>query len=210
MATNAEYLSRVPLFASLDQQTLDSFGDKCVRKKLERSEALFYEGSEGGALYVVLGGQVRIEKVTASGVQVLGTRGPGEVIGEMSLIDGQPRSAQAVAASECKLLVLYRSDFESLVRAHPSASLAIMTSLSLRLREAADLLVARETQAVGERLLSHLTRLSGADGVVHLRLGQSELAETLGCARESLNRALNGLVRSGSIVKEGPKQYRIV
>lgn len=211
MASNAEYLLKVPLFQRLAPATLASFANACVRIKLGAGEVLFWEGDPGGSLYVIVSGRIRIERVSESGdTQVLGMRGPGEFIGEMSLIDGMPRSASAVAASACRLLVMQKSAFEMLILTEPTATLAIMESMSRRIREAAALLVDLRSKQVWERLLDHLTAEAGHEGIVDMRSSQTALAETLGCTREAANRALRRLEGEGRIARLGPRKIRVV
>lgn len=209
MATNADYLRKVTIFRDVAAADLESFADACVRKRLEPGEALTLEGAEGSALYVLLSGKVRIEKSSTTGPQVLGERGPGEVIGEMALIDGLPRSARAEAVTECKLLVLYQADFQRLVLKQPTASLAIMRTLSMRLREVGDTLVARQSQEVHERLLVYLSQHCDESGTVDLNVSQSKVAESLGCARETVSRAFSVLAKSGAIVQLRRGVYRV-
>ena len=210
MATNAEFLERVPLFAKLGSTRLGAFADACVRAKLEPGEFLFHEGDPGGALYVIVGGRLRIERLSESGEgQVLGVRGAGEFIGEMSLLDGSPRSATAVAETACRLLVLQKGDFERLILEEPSASLAIMQGMARRIREAAERLVDLRGKEVWERLLDYLAAEANEDGVCDLPGTQAMLAEHLGCTREAANRAMRRLEAEGRVERLGRRGFRV-
>lgn len=200
MATNAEYLRLVRLFEGLEPERLNIFAASCTRRQISKSEILFFEGEPGTELYVLVSGKARIEKVSASGeVQVIAVRGPGEVIGEMSLIDDKPRSAQATAQTKVKMLVLSKENFQKAVLHEPSVTFAIMQTLSHRLRDAADMLLDVRVKDVPERLLDFLLKESDSDGNVVLGITQTALAEQLGCTREAINRALKALEDRGRI-----------
>lgn len=211
MASNIDYLRKVPLLRDLTRDALEAIGDVCHRRSLTAEETLFLENEPGGAVYVVVGGRVRIERVTKEGKgQVIGFRGPGEVIGEMSLLDGLPRSATATAATPVKLLGLYQEDFRRAVLAHPQACFAVMKSLSMRLREAADQVVDHLTKEVSERLMEHLRNLADDDGVARGIGTQTMVAEVLGCARETVSRAFTELEAEGRVRRYGRKEVRIL
>lgn len=200
MATNAEYLRLVKLFEGLEPERLNIFAAACTRRQLTRSEILFFEGEPGAELYVLVSGKVRIEKVSSSGeVQVIAVRGPGEVIGEMALIDEKPRSAQATAQTKVKMLVLSKSNFQKAVLQEPTVTFAIMQTLSHRLRDAADLLLDVRVKDVSERLLDYLIKEADSEGNVRLGITQTALAEQLGCTREAINRALKSLEERSQI-----------
>lgn len=204
MPTNAEYLREVPLFSRLGNASLERFAQSCTRFKLDPDETLIEEGDSASAMYILISGRVRVERITPSAeTQVLGIRGPGEVIGEMSLIDGRPREARVVASTGCKFLVLHRASFSELIRSEPTAALAVMESLSLRLREADSILLSMRSHEVHERLLDFLRRHADSSGNLTLNLTQSALADHLGCSRESVSRAFAFLASNNDISRHG-------
>ncbi|MEQ1821646.1 MAG: Crp/Fnr family transcriptional regulator [Fimbriimonadaceae bacterium] len=210
MRSNAQFLSDVPLFRGVGLSSLDMFAEAAVRKRAERGEILFREGDEGGALYMILSGRVRIERHTKEGeIQVLGVRSIGEVVGEMSLVEHKPRSATAICDTNCKLLILQRAEFQRLIMLEPTASLVIMQTLSRRVREAADLLIDHRSKEVPERLLDLLRRESDEEGWVAMAKTQSDLAEIIGCSREAINRALQELDRQGKIERINKRLLKV-
>jgi len=209
MATNEELLAGVPLFAGLAPRSLRAFADACVRVRATKGEVLFREGDPSGGIYIIVSGRLRIERMTSSGEkQVIGVRTAGDFVGEMSLLDGQPRSADIVCAAACRLLMLRREDFEQLILNEPSASLEIMKSLSLRIREADSRLLDLRSKEVWQRLLDQFRRDADATGQV-IAESQSRLAEQLGCTREAVNRALTRLEREGRLDRLGSRTYRL-
>ena len=210
MATNAEYLGKVRLFERLEADKVDAFAALCRRKHLEKGEVLFLEGEIPDALYVIVSGRIRIERISPNGIaQVLATRNAGEAIGEMGLIDGNPRSAQAVAQTKVKLLCLGKDDFHRQALTESSVCFAMMQTLCFRLREAAQVLLDARSKAVHERLYDYLKSIEDEDGWVRLEVTQTALSEVLGCTREAVNRAFATLEASHGIRRSGSKLVKL-
>ena len=117
-------------------------------KHYEAGEVIFAEDDLGDAMYIVWSGRVAIMKGDFDNPALLGYRGVGEVVGEMALLEGEPRSASVVATESVRLLQITRNNFEQLLAQNPKMGLSILSTLSARLRAADD---ARKTQrTVGE------------------------------------------------------------
>jgi CRP/FNR family cyclic AMP-dependent transcriptional regulator len=204
-AATLSLLRRVPVFESLDERSLEMLAGRSRRRRFPSGDTLFHEGEPGHTLYVVVSGRVRIQTLTAAGEIVhIATRGPGETVGEMSLIDGKDRMADAVIAESADLLMLHRSDFERCLEVSPRMALAIMGCLADRLREAADQLERLQSQDVLGRVAGALLELArDGEGYRPVRVVQQELADEIGAARESVNRALSRLRGSGAIDSKG-------
>lgn len=210
MATNAEYLEKVRLFEKLERSKLQLFAAACTRTQLQKGDILFLEGEPADALYVIVSGRIRIERISEAGIaQVIATRTGGDVIGEMGLIDGLPRSAQAVAQTKVKLLCLSKDEFRRQVLAEPSVCFAIMQTLSHRIREAAQTLLDTRSKAIHERLLDFLKSEMDEEGWVRLQITQTALSEVLGCTREAVNRAYGQLEESKAIERRSTKLIRV-
>ena len=200
VATNAEYLGKVRLFERLEEDKVEAFAALCRRKQLEKGEVLFLEGEIPDALYVIVSGRIRIERISPNGIaQVLATRNAGEAIGEMGLIDGKPRSAQAVAQTKVKLLCLSKDDFHRQALTESAVCFAMMQTLCFRLREAAQVLLDARSKAVHERLFDYLKSIEDDEGWAKLEVTQTALSEVLGCTREAVNRAFAQLESEGTI-----------
>ncbi|MBI4868583.1 MAG: cyclic nucleotide-binding domain-containing protein [Candidatus Wallbacteria bacterium] len=112
--------------------------------QISAGQPLFTEGDEGGSLYVILTGTVDILKASTGGAaRKLATLHPGDLIGEISLVDASPRSASAVTASDCTLFEFSRRDLMGIIRSHPGIAAkvlwAMLETVSLRLRDMNDL-----------------------------------------------------------------------
>jgi len=209
----SELLRTVPLFADVDADALGMLASRCRRRKTRARDALFHEGDPGYALYVILTGRVNIEKTTESGEVVhLAQRGAGEHVGEMALVDGMPRSADAYTDAACELLVLDRPDFLYCLERSPRLALSVIACLARRLREADDRQAEHQSRDVMGRLSSFLLG-EMANGEADERGGcrllsritQQEIAERIATSRETVNRGLSRLRQVGAIRLDGRK-----
>ena len=199
-----ELLRRVPLFADLDETVLRALSARTRRRRYNAGEALFHEDDPGETLYVIASGTVSIQRTGEDGmVRRIARRGAGDPFGEMSLIDGKPRMADAVTAEPSDVLSLHREDFLWCVHHYPQVSLRIMAYLAERLREAADHLETAQSQDVLGRVAAAVIELMRAYGEprstgevrIRVRVTQQALAEQVGASRESVNRCLRRLRR---------------
>ncbi len=131
-------LARVDLFAGLDKKDLQLLAGACQERKYSAGSTLIKQGDTGVGLYVITGGTVRITKATdPDKAEIdLGTAGPGNVIGEMSLLDDLPRSATVTAVNDVTALLLPVWEFRTTLRNQPNIALRLLTTLSRRLRKA--------------------------------------------------------------------------
>jgi len=202
----AEVLGQIPILASLDDDDRRLLAEKMGRESFCRGMPLFRRGEEGNALYIILRGRIRIFASNRRGSEItLALLGPGEFFGEMALLDGQPRSANAEAAEDAELQVLQRDPFFSFLMHKESALRAILRSLSQRLRRTDDLLTEACFLQISHRLARKLVELStvaaeeGASDSYNIRATQQELAGMIGVTRESVNKELKALRRKGLV-----------
>jgi len=208
-----QLLQRVPFLAALPEQDLAWLSERMTRRSYARGDLIFQKDDPGNSLYIVEAGSVRIYVPGVQGADLtLAVLGPGEFFGDLSLLDGRPRSASASAGAKSVLLSLERTDFANLLRARPDAALAILAVISLRLRDtdqtASDLAFLDVSGRLARRLLD-LTDGHGQprdDGILlNVSLTQEELANMIGVTRESVNRNLSLFRRLGLIGREGRK-----
>ncbi len=131
-------LARVDLFAGLDKKDLQLLAGACQERKYSAGSTLIKQGDTGVGLYVITGGTVHITKATdPDRAEIdLGTAGPGNVLGEMSLLDDLPRSATVTAVDDVTALLLPVWEFRTTLRNQPNIALRLLTTLSRRLRRA--------------------------------------------------------------------------
>jgi CRP-like cAMP-binding protein len=129
-------LKAVSLFGSLSQRFLNGIARACTERSFPADEVIVKQGNPGIGLFVIVSGKVKIVKTSEQGEQLeLATHGPGEVIGEMSVLDGAPRSANVVAVEDTHCLVLSAWDFKSFMESHPEVALEILPVVVRRFRE---------------------------------------------------------------------------
>jgi CRP/FNR family transcriptional regulator, cyclic AMP receptor protein len=187
------------LFRDVAQPILERLAALSVTKQLERRETLLSRGDEGDALYVVVEGMVRIWVGSDSGKELtFSMMEPGDVFGEIALLDGLPRTANATAQEATLLLVIQRSAFLSVLETEPSLARHIIELLCERMRLKTDLLSDFAFADLPVRLARKLDDLVTAHGEIdgnEARLGrrfsQTELAQMLGVSREAINKQLS-------------------
>lgn len=165
-------LAGIPLFLGLEPAVRERVARRLVERSLAHGELLFREGDPGGTLYVVLEGELEIFTVSKGREQILSRVGPGGHVGEMSVIDGAPRSATARAAGATRIAELSREDVLDDVVASPAAAQAMLGEMAQRLRRATALIgehvardAVREVESrltFGERLADRIAILNGS------------------------------------------------
>ena len=129
-------LKAVALFGSLSQRYLNGIAKACTERSFEEDAVIVKQGNPGVGLFVIVSGRVKIVKTNEAGERLeLATHGPGEVIGEMSVLDGANRSADVVATEKTTCLVLSAWDFKSFMESHPEVALEILPVVVRRFRE---------------------------------------------------------------------------
>ncbi len=131
---NEDYIAQLPLFEGVDRRDLDWLFSTAEPVEVPAGHVLMKEGDPGGSLYLVLDGEFEFTKRSGEQEIVLAVRGAGEVIGEMSLLDQSPRSATARATRDSRLLMIKRDAFQQLLSTSPAATLAILQTVTSRLR----------------------------------------------------------------------------
>lgn len=128
-------LKKINWFADLPDDMLVALAGKISECNLDKDEILFNKGDEGNSLFVILEGQVKVVTNDEDGNEIaLNKVGAGEIIGEMALLDYEPRSAGVVAIERTSTLELKRDDFMEILKGQPDLALSIIRNLSKRLR----------------------------------------------------------------------------
>jgi CRP/FNR family transcriptional regulator, cyclic AMP receptor protein len=207
----SELLSQVPLFTSLGSDDLERLSSRLQSRRFARDEVVFLRGDEGTDLYIIHKGEVAIRLSSPDGKEItLALLLKGGSFGELALLDGEPRSTDAVAREETWLLSLRREDFQRFLEEKPEVVPNLLANLSRMARRVtrtvhdANFLDARARLA---RVLLDLAQDQGKPGAEEVaipsRLTQAELANLCGLTRESTNRWLRFYVREGLLSYEG-------
>jgi len=205
-------LRKVPLFAGLSDQELEVLADSLGRRTFGKGMIIFHKGSLGQTLYIIESGKVRIFILSESGQEIsVNIYGPGDVFGELALLDGLPRSAGAIALEKTVTLTLHRDDFLRHLEAYPRMARSIMEVLSTRLRYTTVYAESLAFLDVYGRVAAKLLELADRYGVkkdgieIDLRLTQAELATWVAATRESVNKVLGTFRDQGLIEIEAQR-----
>lgn len=197
-------LKDLPLLERLSRENLRALAARGRLRLYTPDAVVFREGDMGDCLHIVVEGRIRLTVVSAEGKEaLLAVLGPGESVGELSLLDGRPRSAWASADGGAKTLVVSRDDFLQWLSATPGAAFALLQTLSLRLRQTDVALADFAFLDLRQRLAKRLVGMADASlGVATPRenavaVTQRDLAAMMGVSRESVNKELNRFARSG-------------
>jgi CRP-like cAMP-binding protein len=200
-------LARSSVFSGLDARQLDALAAMAVRVRYGPRQEVLQKGDPALQIYVILSG--RLKAITAGGEgkqAALSIMGPGEVFGEVAVLDGEPRSATITALEPCELLLLQRNDFFHFLERNPSAAIELLKVLARRLRRLSERFEDSAFLEIGPRLAKQLCLLAErygrreADGVlIDLKLSQQELGDLVGATRESVNKQLRAWVAEGLV-----------
>lgn len=197
-----------PFFASLGGEVVEEVAALCMTRRLAAAETLFIKGDPGDALFAVRRGQIEIGAGTEGGRRVtFNLLGPGDVFGEIALLDGRARTADATAVEETELFVIRRRDFLELLTRRPALAIRLIEFLCERLRWVSTRVEEATLLPLDVRLARRLIAL-GEDYGAELVISQDQLAVFVGAARESVNRQLQAWKRRG-LIELGRSRIRI-
>jgi CRP/FNR family cyclic AMP-dependent transcriptional regulator len=208
----AAALQQTAIFGELDDSALRELAQVCQQRTYRRSQFLWYQGDPGGYLVVIVRGLVKVTVTSPHGDEMLlVTLGPSEVVGELSVIDGGPRSASVVALRPTTGIVIGRAPLIALMQRSPICFDVLLRSMGALVRrlteQATDLVFLDLAARVAKLLLREAEGRSGEQrqgAVVDLGLTQTELAQMVGASRPAVNRVLQSLAARGSIsIKAG-------
>ena len=192
------FLKEVPLFCNLSEEELSQFAQIAKERFFEKGQAIFYEEDMGTSFYLIVSGQVKIVVLSNDGREhILGLLNEKNFFGEMSLLDGEPRSATAIALEDVKVIFISRDSFIRILRENPDICLKILVTLSKRLRQTdkrvESLAFLSAPGRVARTLLEFAAEYGNKkdDGIhIHHKMIRQEFANIAGTSRETLTRVL--------------------
>lgn len=211
---NDDLLTSLQFFRDLTPQQLAEVRAVLKVKNLQLGDQLIGEDQIGDMVYVVAQGSVRICAHDEMGEAILAVRGPGEVVGEMSVLDGKARSASVITQEPSTVFAFTASDFWNVLWEMPPVPYNLACLLSQRVRVLSSQMRAMATLDVQGRLARQLMILGLEYGVPHAATGgtlipfqlkQTELADMIGSTRVQVNRLLASWIRRGFISRDGSK-----
>lgn len=205
--TVVELLRSVPLFAELGDDELERIARVAVPRNFPDATRVFHEGDQSDACYIIRSGTFRVTREHPDGRAItLATLGPGDIVGELAMLDGEVRSASVeTQGGEGELLALPARDMLALLERNPDITVKIAAALTRRLRETNERISRQSFQTVPSRVAGVLTQLvaeeagEGSEREVTIRMKQADLAQLAGTSRESVSRFLADLERAGVV-----------
>lgn len=195
-------LANVPLLRNLASRDVEQLARLLRRRQYARGEVIFLTGDPGLNLCIIESGRVKLTLTSGDlGREVaLDYLGPGDVFGELALLDREPRSADAIAVEPTRLLLLGRDDFRAFLTDHPAAAIDLLADMSRRLRRDAQLIQDAAFLDVPARLARVALRLAepGPDGTLCTPpMSQADLASLVLTTRATLNKFLGIMTDQG-------------
>jgi CRP/FNR family cyclic AMP-dependent transcriptional regulator len=205
---SAAFWRSFPIFEGFGKETIGEIAAIATLRKWPAGTVIFQRGDEGNYLIALVSGRIKLSLITPQGKELsLRQLEPGSILGEMAILDGQPRSADATAAVATEGYVISKRDFIDMLTRNPSAAQAIIHYLCTKLRETTEQL---ETIAlydldarVARFFLATLRSIHGEElpdsANLQLSLSQTEIAGILGASRPKINRSILALEEAGAI-----------
>ena len=204
-------LDTTELFAALPADVLDALSGLSRVRNLRRNELLFAQGDPSQELFVVLQGRIAIATRSTDGREsVVAVLEDGGLFGELGLFDGDPRSADARAVTEARLIALDYEPVRQVLRERPELLWIIVRLFSRRLRATDEALADAQFLDVPARTAKRLLEAAGDDDDFKLSMTQEELAGLVGASRERVNKALALFVRLGWVEAKGRGRYKLL
>lgn len=210
-------LIRTEIFQSLEPADIDMILARATVKRVARGAVILRRGDPNSGMIIVISGRVRISVVSEDGKEVtLTVLGQNEVLGEMSLLDGEPSSADVTAQEDCALLVIDRAQFLNLLRQNNALCLHLMAVLTRRLRRANAALEDMALLDLPTRLGRLLARLAKDYGItvhsgtrIEVKLSQKDLSTLVGASREKVNKQIRQWEEDGLLSKDNGRMVVI-
>ena len=203
-------VARIPLFASLEPEVRKPLAALIRVRSYSARQFVVWEGEAGGTLFLSLSGYFKAVTTGSDGTEMLlSVMGPGEVLGELSVLDGQPRSASVIAIEQGELAYIDRPALLGLMASSPSLAVGLVEVLAQRVRSLTKRFEILSRQDVPGRLAQALLSLAEKHGQqvgkqvrIPVRLSQQDFASMVGATRESVNKQLREWTRTGMLRRE--------
>jgi CRP-like cAMP-binding protein len=194
-----ELLRKVPLFAEMADEKLDTLKEYAHTRKFPRGHVLFEEGDRGEELFIILKGLIKISILNEDGREfTLIINRPYDCLGEIALLDGSPRSAGATALEDLEVLSIHKRDFDRFLETHPRFKDSIIKLLCWRLRNLTNEVTDFAFLNVYYRLSKKILEFAAALGMempegtlINKKITHQELANMVGTSREMITKILN-------------------
>ena len=208
-----DFLKSVNIFSDLSESELNSIQEICKTRKYPKNSMIILEEEMGDVVFIVMSGTVKITRVNDEGKEViLAMLGSGEVFGEMAILDGESRSANALSQENCEVVTINREDFLNLLKTNNKVALNLMTEFAIRLRKSDQQIEALSLDDAEHRIGVSILNLAEELGVIRQGVVtvdnlpyQQDIANMAGTSRETVSRVMKTFEERGLITKTGHK-----
>ncbi len=205
------YLKLIPLFFSLNDEELEAILRLSFKVKYPKKKIVFIENEEGNKLYIILKGSVKVTKISESGEEIiLAILHKGDFFGDMSLLDGKPRSATVISIEDSELMLINRNNFKKVIEKYPTIAFKLLNELTSRLRKADELIGNLAFMDVTGRIAGILLQLAKEHGqqtddgiLIKSRPTHQAIANMVGASRETVTRVFKQLEDKKYIIMSG-------
>lgn len=211
--SNINFLSKVPIFSELNEETLNKIEKAGQRKSYNKGETILLEDDPGTALFIIISGKVKVARSSNDGKEVILTiLNANDFFGEMAILDGQKRSATVSTIEKSEVFIIQRDDFINLLYNHPEISIALLQELASRLRNADMKIKSLSLKDAEGKVATVILQI--ADEVGKIKQGkvvidklplQQDLANMAGTSRETISRTLHSFAKKGLVEFDGNK-----
>lgn len=206
--SKTDHLRNVPIFTDLSDSDLNRIASKMVSRDYEKGQMILLEESTGETFFIITSGTVKVTRLSDDGREViLALLGESDFFGEMSLLDGEGRSANIVANEDAEVMTLSRRDFLECLETYPKIAIALLEELAVRLRKSdqqiESLSLSDSEQRIGItliRLAEERGTIKRGDVTVQNLPYQQDIANMAGTSRETVSRTLK-LLEDKKLVK---------
>ncbi|MBN2423871.1 MAG: Crp/Fnr family transcriptional regulator [Calditrichaceae bacterium] len=206
-------LKLIPLFSEMREEDLQEIINMSVRQVYKKDNMVLIEEEIGSTMFIILSGRVKISRISDEGREViLSILVDGDFFGEMAILDGQTRSANAFTLEDTEMMIIRRENFLQILHDHPQVAINLLKELAHRLRRSDSQIKSLSLQNAMGKVASTLLRIADDSGIIkqgrveiaHLP-PQQDLANMAGTSRETISRVIKSLSQLGYVKKEGSK-----
>lgn len=214
--SKTDHLRNVPIFTDLSDSDLNMIASKMVSRDYEKGQMILLEESTGETFFIITSGTVKVTRLSDDGREViLALLGESDFFGEMSLLDGEGRSANIVANEDAEVMTLSRRDFLECLETYPKIAISLLEELAVRLRKSdqqiESLSLSDSEQRIGItliRLAEERGTIKRGDVTVQNLPYQQDIANMAGTSRETVSRTLK-LLEDKKLVKRNGSDITI-
>ena len=209
--SSVQHLRNVPIFSDLKDSDLNIISDKMISRAYEKGQMILLEESQGETFFIIVSGAVKVTRLIDYGrEEILSILGESDFFGEMSLLDGECRSANIVANEDAEVLTLSRRDFLDCLETYPKIAIALLEELAIRLRKSDQHIESLSLSDSEHRIAITLIRFAQELGTIKqgdVKISnlpfQQDIANMAGTSRETVSRTLKLLEEKDLIKKHG-------